>query len=268
MTNRHDPVVDEVWQKARLRLLVCIDGGRLRARTQRRGRKKKGAKHHGYSTDWVAPWLITTHWIGAKGKILRKIAPIYDGTVKDINGAFDLLTVYLDRINLKEAAAVTFCSDGGNGIWERIDRIHKNLGAVRVNRVRDYTHAKQNFTDIAELIHQACGVWDYEYEDVFNELQSWPWRGQIDKIEAFIIERLHRKRQKRKALKKLNDYFGDGSQFQYQNYRDAGIPIGSGTVESAIRRVINLRIESSGQFWKLENVERMIFLSSKVLSGR
>ena len=163
---------------------------------------------------------------------------------------------------------MTFCADGGNGIWERVDQIQKKLGAARVNRVRDYTHAKQNLTDIAELIHQACGVWDYEYEDVVNKLQSWLWRGQIDKIEAFISERLHRKRQKRKALKKLNDYFGDQSQFQYQNYRDAEIPIGSGTVESAIRRVITLRIKSSGQFWKLENAERMIFLRSQVLSGR
>ena len=47
-----------------------------------------------------------------------------------------------------------------------------------------------------------------------------------------------------------------------------GIPIGSGTIESAIRRVINLRIKAPGQFWLLENAEKMIFLRSQVLTGR
>ncbi len=268
MIDRQDNVVDQGWQKSGLRLLVCIDGGRLRARQQRRGRKKKGAKRHGYSTDWIAPWLITIHCIDEKGKILRDVAPIYDGTVKNIDGAFELLTAYLKKINLPQAAALTFCADGGNGIWERVDRLQKTLGEVPVNRVRDYTHAKQNLNDIANLIHQACGVWDYEYQDVVKKLKSWLWKGRLDKIENFIGERLHRKRQKKKALKKLNEYFGDRSQFQYQSYHDAGIPIGSGTVESAIRRVINLRIKSPGQFWKPENAERMIFLRSQVLSGR
>ena len=121
---------------------------------------------------------------------------------------------------------------------------------------------------IRDLIHQACGVWDYEFDNVVNKLKSWLWLGEIEKIETFINERLHRKRQKKKALKKLHDYFGQYNQFQYQSYRAAGIPIGSGTVESAIRRVINFRIKSAGQFWKPENAERMIFLRSQVLSGR
>ncbi len=94
------------------------------------------------------------------------------------------------------------------------------------------------------------------------------WQGRIKDIELLICERLHRKRQKRKALKKLNDYFGDHEKFQYQKYQSMGIPIGSGTIESAIRRVINLRIKAPGQFWLLENAEKIIFLRSQVLTGR
>ncbi|MCP4750053.1 MAG: hypothetical protein GY866_04120 [Proteobacteria bacterium] len=46
------------------------------------------------------------------------------------------------------------------------------------------------------------------------------------------------------------------------------MPTGSGTVESAIRRVINLRVKSAGMFWKRENAEKMIFLRSIVLTGK
>lgn len=101
-----------------------------------------------------------------------------------------------------------------------------------------------------------------------KELKKLLWQGRIKDIESFICERLHRKRQKREALKKLNDYFGDDKKFQYEKLQSMGIPTGSGTVESAIRRVINLRIKAPGQFWLLENAEKIIFLRSQVLTGR
>jgi len=268
LVHRCDNVVDESYRQPGLRLLICIDGGRLRHRQPRRGRKKKGAKRQGYSTDWVEPRLFTISCVDEKGKMHPKIRPLYDGTTRDLDSAFKLLSDYLERINIKEAASVTFCADGGAGIWERIDRLAKALPSSQVHRVLDYTHAKQNLMEIADLIHQARGIWDYEYDQVVDRLKELLWQGRINEIEALICERLHRQRQKRKALKKLNDYFADAEKFQYQKYQSMGIPIGSGTVESAIRRVINLRIKAPGQFWLLENAERMIFLRSQVLSGR
>ena len=268
MENRCDNVIDKSWEQKGLRLLVCIDGGRLRHRQTRRGRKKKGAKRCGYSTDWMEPRLFSISCVDEKGKIDRKRPPIYDGTVENMDRVFELLTKYLERINLKDAASITFCADGGNGIWERIDPLAKSLDSSTVHRVLDYTHAKQNLAPIVDLLHQGRGIWDYEYEQVTTQVKELLWQGRIKDIELLISERLHRKRQKRKALKKLNDYFGDHEKFQYRKYQSMGIPIGSGTIESAIRRVINLRIKAPGQFWILENAEKMIFLRSQVLTGR
>ena len=70
------------------------------------------------------------------------------------------------------------------------------------------------------------------------------------------------------ALKKLNGYFGDHSLFQYKKMREMGLPTGSGTVESAIRRIINLRVKGTSIFWKRKNAEKMIFLRSLVLTGK
>jgi len=66
----------------------------------------------------------------------------------------------------------------------------------------------------------------------------------------------------------LAKYFGDHSRFQYKTFCDSGLPTGSGTVESAIRRVINLRIKGTGLFWKREHAENIIFLRSLVLTGK
>ena len=230
--------------------------------------KRKARNATAIQANGVAPWLITIHCVDETGKVRRKVRPIYDWTVGDINTVFDLLKGYLERINLTQAEVVSFCADGGNGIWERINKLKEEFPEIPIHRVLDYTHAKQNLKEIVDLIHQACGVWDYEYENVLAQLNNWLWQGKIDSIRTFINDRLHRKRQKKRALKKLNDDFGDTEKFQYQTYREAGLPIGSGTVESAIRRVINLRVKSTGQFWRLENAERMIFLRSQILSGR
>ena len=93
--------------------------------------------------------------------------------------------------------------------------------------------------------------------------------GDIKGIADLIREKLAKKRKAPKAaLKKLNDYFGDHSKFQYKKFRDNDLPTGSGTVESAIRRVINLRIKGTGLFWKRENAENVILLRSLVLTGK
>jgi len=55
---------------------------------------------------------------------------------------------------------------------------------------------------------------------------------------------------------------------QYHQLRQNKLPCGSGIVESAIRRVINLRFKSASTFWKHENVEKLIFLRAIFLAGR
>jgi len=95
------------------------------------------------------------------------------------------------------------------------------------------------------------------------------WNGDIDGISDLVMEKLPGKRKASKvALKKLNEYFGDHSKFQYKTFRDATLPTGSGTVESAIRRVINLRIKGTGLFWNRKHAENILFLRSLVLTGK
>jgi len=44
-------------------------------------------------------------------------------------------------------------------------------------------------------------------------------------------------------------------------------PIGSGIVESAVRRVINLRFKGASIFWKVEHLEPLLFLRAIWKSG-
>ena len=60
----------------------------------------------------------------------------------------------------------------------------------------------------------------------------------------------------------------NAARMQYERFRQAAVPCGSGCVESAIRRVINLRLKAPGTFWTQDMAECFLFLRSQLLSGR
>jgi hypothetical protein len=60
----------------------------------------------------------------------------------------------------------------------------------------------------------------------------------------------------------------NAQRLHYQHFQSQGLPCGSGSVESAIRRVINLRLKAPGTFWTAVMGECFLFLRSQVLSGR
>ena len=53
----------------------------------------------------------------------------------------------------------------------------------------------------------------------------------------------------------------------YGHLRDAGLPVGSGAIESAIRRVINLRIKAPGTFWCEDTAEAVLYMRAQLLAN-
>ena len=92
---------------------------------------------------------------------------------------------------------------------------------------------------------------------------------ELDEINAQIKKQISYPKKREKALTKFDNYFKrNRKRVQYAAMQKQNLPIGSGCVESAIRRVVNLRMKSSGIFWKKETAEHMLFLRSQLLSGR
>ena len=259
----------DVWQKKGLRVLICVDGGRIRERCKKRGRRKNDQKRQGYTTEWFEPRLLTINQFDEEGKKLKSIAPILDGTCGSLEDFFALLKQYLLSINLDEASEVVFCADGGKGIWPRTEALISELGLSNAKQILDYTHAKQNISIVKKTISDALKLSEQESKKLSTQIRELLWKGDISGICDLVKEKLAGKRKAPKAaMKKLNEYFGNHNRFQYKTFRDRGLPTGSGTVESAIRRVINLRIKGAGLFWGREHAENMIFLRSLVLTGK
>jgi len=213
--------------------------------------------------------LLTICQFGEDGQKIKSVNPILDGSCGSLDNFFELLREYLLSINLDEASEIVFCADGGKGIRPGIDKLICELSLSDAKQILDYTHAKQNISIVKKLISDALKLSDKESRKLSTQIRELLWNGCINRITDLVREKPAGKRKAPKAaLKKLNEYFGEHARFQYRKFRENGLPAGSGAVESAIRRVINLRIKGSGLFWKREHAENIIFLRSSVLTGK
>lgn len=72
-----------------------------------------------------------------------------------------------------------------------------------------------------------------------------------------------------KIIKRWLNYLNKhNNKTQYVDYQEDKLMCGSGIVESAIRRVINLRFKNASTFWNEKTVEKMYFLRGVLLSKR
>ena len=77
------------------------------------------------------------------------------------------------------------------------------------------------------------------------------------------------RRSRNKKLRTERDYFiRNMHRMLYSDVAAEGLPIGSGSVESAIRRVVNLRLKGASLFWLKETAEAMLYLRAHYKAGR
>jgi hypothetical protein len=85
-------------------------------------------------------------------------------------------------------------------------------------------------------------------------------------IEA--IRSLCRGRNSKKIRTQLNYFIKHQKHMAYAHIASLNLPIGSGAMESAIRRVVNLRLKGPSLFWCKANAEAMLLLRACYKTGR
>lgn len=250
------------------KVLLCVDGGRIRSRVNKSGRIAEGNQRHGFHTDWKEPKMFTIYTLKENGEIDEHFPAQIDGVVGNEKQFQGLLEAYLKKLKISECKSVTFVGDGAKWQWLKIPALLKKLKVKKsqVVEVIDYMHAKQNLHGILENCSK--GLLNAHWSDLQVEAEDLLYSGKVEELGA-LIKNHSNKGFKRENQQKWQSYFlGNAKRMKYQQFKENGHPIGSGSVESAIRRVINLRIKSPAIFWKVENAEAMIFIRSKVLYGR
>lgn len=247
------------------RVLLAVDGGRIRGRKNKRGRLPAGAKRRGFHADWVEPKLFGVYAIDEDGEIVKDFDPFVDGTTGKLDAFLELLERYLSRLGVGKASEVVLVGDGAPWIWERVPGLLRKTGGagLKITEIVDWTHAKQNLKKAFETLSKK----KFRMVD-FDRFKALLFSGEIDGL-VDEVKSLLKVKSNSKIMKKLKSYFvANRERMRYAANRAMKRPIGSGVIESAIRRVVNMRVKAPGSFWKLGFAETVIYLRAQLLYGR
>jgi hypothetical protein len=249
------------------RVVLATDGGRLRERRQaRRGRRRARTGHRGYQAPWREPKVLVIHVVGEDGRIDRTMRPVYDATLGDCEAVFDMLVGYLRALGAHEARELIVLGDGAKWIWNRIAELVERVGGAPkpVTEVVDWCHAVSVLHEMAEVPAR----WSRPQRDRwFRTAKELLFAGNIAGLSEHI-KRLAQGRRAAEVLKHLDYFVDNAARMQYKTFKEAHCPIGSGAVESAVRRIINQRMKGNGTFWKESNAEGMLLLRSYLKADR
>lgn len=247
------------------RVVISSDGGRIRIRKIKRGQKTTKGRNR-YSTHWREPKVMIIYTVTQKGEMDRSYAPFIDGTLKGPDALFGLLSYYLSELNIGSADKIVFVADGAPWIWQRLPKLCKSLGLQKdqVFEVVDFYHVVEHLGKVAALRKS----WNSsERKRWVKHQRKLLLKGRVSEVITAIDE-LCRGRSGKAISRERNYFFNNIHRLNYAQHLAAGLPIGSGAVESAIRRVVNLRIKGPGIFWLRENAEAMLMMRSFYKAGR
>ena len=247
------------------RIVTCADGGRVRLRENKRGRKTKKGRTR-YKGAWREPKLFIIYVVDANGKKMKTCAPLIDGTLHGPDVLFSLLLSYLRQLNIQASDVLLFVADGAKWIWNRVPALVQALGlkSNQLFELIDFFHAAQHLHAVSKLRK------DWKPSQRKRWLTSQRKRllqGQIDQVIA-AIGSLCRGRNSKAIRTHLNYFVTHRHRMAYDKISALKLPIGSGAIESAIRRVVNLRLKGPCIFWCKGHAEELLMLRSYYKSGR
>jgi hypothetical protein len=183
---------------------------------------------------------------------------VMDGTFLGPDAMAELVAMHLHRLGAARAASITFAADGASWIWDRLPTIVRlaNLDKVPIHEVLDCCHAAHHIS----LALAALGQNERERMPLYREhrtlLRNGQWRRVVEELTG-LAEIDPDNEDIRTEIAYLRKH-GDAGRLQYSTFRKLGLPLGSGAIESSIRRVVNLRLKNNGMFWREEHAEEML----------
>jgi len=225
---------------------VSMDGGKINIRGEGEGWKefKVGAVYDvAVEPEWdtdTAEWIDQAHGVNIAYRGVL-------GSVPDFAPA--LWSLAVDRC-IPQAADLSCTADGAEWIWNVADDLFPNA-----RQIVDWYHATEHVAKAAEALHPknaaAAQSWQHERrQDLYQ--------GAAKHIAALL---------EKAGLPEHATYFHTHQRrMQYQEFREEGHPIGSGTVESGIKR-FKQRLSGPGMRWLRAAAERMLVLRGAVMSG-
>ena len=189
-----------------------------------------------------------------------KLKISYVGSFGDCEVFGDILWRGSKVLGVERSKRVIVIADGAKWIWNMV--LTNYPGCIEIV---DFYHACEHLWDIGKALYgegsQECKDWvegevvklkTGEIETVLDDLRS------LKGVKADLDELLERQ---------IGYFSGNKDRMRYKDFKDKGLFIGSGVVESGCKHVVGLRLKRSGMRWSIENAESILQLRIASLNG-
>src|SRR6266566_6697992 len=229
-----------------------------------------GAEKQAMSGDGAMVHLIGGEWVEVKtlaiGEVTRNRRGevctqhlTYFSRLSDATRFTEAALLETHRRGLERATEVCAVQDGAEWLQGLTD--YHRADAVRI---LDFAHASEYINDIGQAVQAAGGRLPARwFQSVLHRLKhQGPTR--VLRHLGWLAARYPSSLMQEKLtyLQKRETHM------QYPMYQEAGWPIGSGSVESANKLVVEARLKGAGMRWGRQNVNPMLVLRNAVCNRR
>jgi hypothetical protein len=134
-----------------------------------------------------------------------------------------------------------FIGDGAKWIWKLVELYYPDA-----TQILDWYHASQYLYKIAEEAFEAQSD---EYNQWIEKTKAWLWEGRIQPLIAACERFVDQTATADAARAAVTFYTNNIDRMDYARFRKEGYFIGSGTIESAAKRLGELRLKEAGARW-------------------
>jgi hypothetical protein len=178
-----------------------------------------------------------------------------------VDEIFNMLCGYLMMLPLDSETDVLFISDGADCLWKRVPLVEKTVSekGTRFHCLLDDYHMKGYLYEIAGA---AKGWTKKKRTQWIHRMTEFLFAGDHTSFER-EVELLQKRSSKKSVLRTKGNYLLKHSRSGHMNdaeIRQMKLPIGSGVIESTVRRVVNLRLKGASVYWKKSTAEDMLLL--------
>jgi len=169
-----------------------------------------------------------------------------------------LLKLELLKQGLLHATRVVWVCDGGKGYWGLFERLLQPFGAIGI---LDFYHAAQNLCKAAKTWLDgrtvACRAW-------FESRRHLLRHGREAEVTTELDSLLQSKQlpdSARQTIHNVRQYLQrHENHIRYQQFKEEGLPIGSGVVESACKWLVQQRFKGVGMRWSEDGFNALLYV--------
>ena len=225
-------------------------------------------KRKKFKIEWREPKVVILFETDEKGRMVKGSRPVIDGTLQGPDALIKLVAFHLHRLGAAKAKLVSFTADGAPWIWARLDWV---IAQVKLDPSPGGRSARLvSWSASSEPGADSLGSGSRRTSGELRRLRGLLKKGESKAVLAELEEKAAHQPGDSPVWREIRYLrkHSDAGRLRYNCFRFRGVPLGSGAIESTIRRVINLRLKGNSIYWTEDNAEAVFQLRAAVVSGR